>query len=232
MEGKIALVTGSAKGLGSHIAKELARNGCIVAINYFSSEEDAAATLKELEKINSQCVKIKADVTKPEDVDKMFSVIKEKYGKLDILVNNVGNFIYKPITETKDEEFKSTIENNLFSAFYCCRRALGMMEGGSVINIGAMGCDRLTVRKMTTPYYIAKTGLWLLTKALAFEDRKNRINMISPGIMESSVVKPEKSVVVNFNDISNAVMLLLSQETKKISGANIEVTGGWILGAE
>lgn len=233
LKGKIALVTGSAKGLGKAIALELARSGADVIINYFRSEKEAETTLKEAKESSKGSIKIRADVTDEKEVSMMFNRIRGKFGKLDILVNNVGDFIYKPITEVSSEEFRHVMKSNLFSAFYCCKSALPMMKNyGRIINIGCMGCDRITIRKMTSPYYMAKTGLWMLTKSLALETKKGvTVNMVSPGVLESSVVKPQAEII-KFSDINNAVMFLLSENSGKINGSNMEVSGGSVLGAD
>ena len=233
LENKVALVTGSAKGLGKALALELARSGAAVIINYLRSEKEAETTLKEAKELSKGSIKIRADVTDEKEVRMMFNEIREKFGRLNILVNNVGDFIYKPISEVSSGDFRHVIENNLFSAFYCCKSALPVMKNyGRIINIGCMGCDRVTIRKMTAPYYIAKTGLWMLTKSLALETKKGiTVNMVSPGVLESSVVKPQAEII-RFSDISNAVMFLLSENSDKINGANIEASGGSVLGAD
>ena len=234
LKNRVALVTGAAKGLGKAIALELARNGSVVIVNYLRSEKESEETLTAIRKFSKGSIKIKADVTNEKEVERMFSEAAKKFGKIDILINNVGNFIYKPIDKVSSDEFRNIIENNLFSAFYCCKKAISTMKGyGRIINIGCTGCDRVTIRKMTSPYYIAKTGLWMLTKSLAMETTKGiTVNMVSPGVLESSVVKPENSEIIKFSDITNAIMFLLSEKSEKTNGANIEVSGGSVLGAD
>ncbi len=233
---KVALVTGSARGLGKHIAIELARQGYVISLNYCSSENDAKETLSEAQKHSPKSIMIKADVTDENQVRSMIQQIATRFGRLDVLINNVGNFIYKPLSETTSNEFLYIVTNNLQSVFLCTKYALPIMRKngyGRVISFGSSGCDRLLVRKFTTPYYIAKTGVLLLTKAMATDEAKYGItlNTISPGILESSVVKHPAPArrEARFEDITNAVLFLLSEKSDYVNGANIEVSGGLAL---
>ena len=237
LEGKVALVTGSSKGIGKSIALALAKEGATVIVHYQTSEKEAEETLSAIKNYSKNSFLVKANLRNEEDVKKMADEIFKKLGKVDILVNNVGNFIYKPITETSSEDFKDVIESNLMSTFYCCKYFLPKMREnkfGRIIDFGCAGCDRIVIRENTTPYYMAKTAVYMLTKALAAAEAKNGINLnvISPGITEFSKVKLEvpKGRVADTDDIVNAVMFLLSEKSDYITGANIEVSGGWVPG--
>ncbi len=233
---KIALVTGSARGLGKEILLELAKDHKVV-VHYNTSKREAQNTLKEALKLN-KAILVQADLKDESQVKAMFLETKEKLGEVDILINTVGDFIYKPINGTKTNEFKNTIEGNLYTAWHCIKEALPNMrsKGGKIINFGCAGCDRVVIRKNTTPYYMAKTSLYTLTKALANEEAKNniRINMISPGILESSEFQKETPTgrPCKFNDIIKTIRFLLSNEAEYINGANLEVSGAWIAGFE
>ncbi len=239
LRNKVALVTGSAKGLGRATALALAKEGCIAVVNYLSSKKDTENTISEIRKFSPKSFSIRADVTKEKEAKEMIGKIHRAFGRLDILVNNVGNFIYKPLSEVSVREWEDVISNNLHSAFYCSKYALPAMRKnryGRIINLGCAGCDRLTIRKYTTPYYIAKTGVWMLTKALALEEAKHGItaNLISPGILESSIVKHPVpgGRLAKFSDIVNAVLFILDEKSDYINGANIEVSGGLVIGSE
>lgn len=233
---KIALVTGSALGLGREILLDLAKDHKVV-VHYNTSKREAMNTLKEALKLN-KAILVQADLKNEEQVKMMFQEIREKLGDVDVLINTVGDFIYKPINETKTNEFKNTIEGNLSTAWHCTKEALPHMrnKGGKIINFGCAGCDRLTIRKNTAPYYMAKTSLYMLTKALANEEAKNnvRINMISPGILETSEFRDKLPAArpAQFNDIIKAIRFLLSNDAEYINGANLEVSGAWIAGFE
>lgn len=233
LKGKIALVTGSAKNLGKSIAIDLAKQGAKVAIHYHNSKKEAFDTLAEVKKY-SQGIIIKTDVTNPKDISSMVQTIELKLGTIDILVNLVGNFIFEPITTTTFAKFQDVIESNLYSTFLLCKQVLPNMvkkKWGRIINFGCAGAESITIREKTTPYYIAKTGVIMLTKLLATEYAKFGItvNSISPGILETSVAKPPtpSGKFTQFKDIINITNFLLKDESSYINGANIEVAGGW-----
>ena len=233
-QGRIALVTGGSKGLGREVALRLAQAGATVVANYRSDKKAAEEILSELRMFSKDSMIIQADITDSSQVDFLFGELQSKFGKVDILVNNVGDFIFKPLMETRDSEFVQTIESNLFTAFFCTTRALALMGDGygRVINIGAVGADRMLLRKLTTPYYIAKTGLVMLSKVMALDCKNGvTINVVSPGILENGV-RPTGAAVIDYSDVSNAVMFLTEVQAQNVNGANIEVSGGWVLGMQ
>lgn len=223
MKKKTALITGSTGKLASEIAKALAAEGYLVILNYRSNKK---AVQKLSREIGAKKI-IQADVTNPTDVKKLF----KQAGPVDILINGVGDFIYKPLEKTSEAEFTECVENNLMSAWYCTKAALPLMrkrKSGHIINFGSAGCDQLTARPFTTPYYIAKTGLLMLTRSLAREEygRGIHINMISPGVLPHGI-RPEGAPVIEYSDIVNGVLFLLSSTAKKITGANLTISAGW-----
>lgn len=233
LNNKIALVTGSAKNLGRAITLDLAKQGIKVVIHCQSSEKEAKQTLSEVQKYSSG-IMVRADLTDENEVMNLFHTVQKDLGTVDILVNMIGNFIFDPITTTTFPKFKDCIESNLYSAFLCCQQTLPIMQKkkwGRIINFGCVGADNLTIRAKTTPYYIAKTGVIMLTKVLAYEYAKYgiTINSISPGILQTSIAKPKtpSGKFAQFTDIINAVNFLLKEESNYINGANIEVAGGW-----
>lgn len=232
LKNKTALITGGAKNLGRAICIDLAKQGATVIVHYHTSKKEAKDTLKEIKKYSDGQI-IKADITNPKEVSSMFQKIK----KVDILINLVGNFIFEPITKTSFEKFRDIIESNLYSTFLCSQKVLPYMKKkrwGRIINFGCAAADAITIRKNTTPYYIAKTAVIMLTKVLAYEYAKYgiTINSISPGIMPTSVTKPksqfaQSTQLVQFSDITHAINLLLKEDSSAINGANIEISGGW-----
>lgn len=233
LQNKIALVTGGSKNLGKEVVLSLAKKGIKVAIHYNTSEREAESTLKEVKKYSDGII-INANLRNPKEISQMFIETGKNLGSVDILVNLVGNFIFEPITKTSFEKFKDVVESNLYATFVCCQYALPKMakkKWGRIINFGCVGADNVTIRKNTTPYYIAKTGVIMLTKVLAYEYAKYDItvNSISPGILETSVAKPTtpSGKFVQFKDITNAIQFLLKEDSSYINGANVEVAGGW-----
>lgn len=227
------MVTGGSKNVGRAVSLDLARQGVNVAIHYHTNKNDAQTELQEVKKYSHGCI-ISGDVANPHDVDSMFAMVEEELGTVDILINLVGNFIYEPITGTTFEKFRDVIESNLYGTFLCSQRALPAMQKknwGRIINFGCVAADSLTIRQNTTPYYIAKTGVIMLTKVLAHEYAKDGItvNSISPGILETSIAKPPtpSGTFAQFSDITNAMNFFLKNESGYVNGANIEVAGGW-----
>jgi len=238
LNGKIALVTGSSKRTGKAIAIALAKNGADVAVHYNKSKKEAESVKKEIEKLGKRSITIKADLSNPKEVEQMFKEIVKKFKKIDILVNNVGNFNSKNIDEYTTKEWNYLIDTTLNSTYYCCKFALPYMRKqrfGRIINIADSSADRIQAFPKATPYMIGKTGVMTLTKTLAVTEAKHNINVnaISPGVMENSVVKPDDEIpkkrFATYDDIINAVLFLLNKKSDYITGNNIKVSGGWRL---
>ncbi len=228
---KVACVTGSSKGLGREIALALAYQGYSVCVHYYTSKEDANHTLLEIQKKSQKSMLIQADLTDKSQVKNMFSKIYETYGRLDVLVHSVGDFYYKDMDDTQAEDWIRIMENNLYSSLYCIDEALRIMKkqgNGRIIVFGCSGCGNITVREKTTPYYAAKNALLHAVKAHAmYLPSGITINMVSPGILETSTHLIEGVPIVTLAEITNCVRFLLSEEASGINGANIEVSKGW-----
>ena len=239
LKNKTAIVTGSSKGLGREIAICLAKNGANIGIHYNKSYKSANELKGEIESLGSKTLLLKADLTKPEDAKNMFSVTYKKFKRIDILVNNVGNFLFKDIDKVSFEEWKYILDTTLNSTFLCCKECLPYMmknKCGRIINIGDASADKVTANIKRTPYIIGKVGVLILTKSLALSYAKHNItvNMVSPGIMENSTFKPSLEEIPigrygKFREITNTIMFLLSNNEDYITGTNILVSGGWKL---
>lgn len=234
LSGHVAVVTGCAKGVAQAIAIALAKRGAVVAGHYYKSKMAADETREELKALSPTSDMFKANLRNHDEVRQMIVKIVHDYGRIDVLVNSVGNFIYKPFDEVSVDEFNDVIETNLTSTFVCSRLVLPVMKeqgGGKIINFGCVGADRLVIRGLTTPYYIAKTGVVMLTKIMAqtYAPFGITVNSISPGVLETSIAKPEmpSGRYAQFDDIINAIDFLLLPTSGYVNGANIEVAGGW-----
>ena len=179
MEKKIALVTGGTSGIGKEIVKELLEKNNIVITCYHGNDEAANNTKEELN--NDNLLIIKCDVSKEDEVIKMFNMIKEKYGKIDYLVNNAGTFIDSFIKDFNIDDFKKVIDINLMGKVMCTKYAYPLLnEGGAIVNItshlGVVPCTE------SPAYCAAAAGIINFTKATALEyaDKKIRANSISP----------------------------------------------------
>lgn len=237
---KVAVVTGAAKGLGAEVAKHLAIKGYVVVVHYRSSAQEAKKVLESISADSPSSVTLKADLKNEKDVQKLFDEVQKKFKRVDVLVNNVGNFVFKKFGETSNEEFKDLIETNIYSTLYCSREALKVMrkqKSGHIINIGAVGAERLIIRENSTPYFLGKTGIYVLTKTMAWEEAKSgvHINMISPASLVSDIFEAKDFPMgrsANYQDVLAAVDFLTSEDAYYINGANIEVAGAFVPGMD
>lgn len=231
-----ALITGATQGIGQAIAVRLARDGFSVVLNYRANETKAVETLKIISKLSPDSILVKGDVTTEDGVNHVISEAATR-GPINLLVNNVGDFLFKPALDTTIKEWNHILESNLTSAFLCCKAIIPHMrehQGGQIINIGMMHSEVLRAVPNTIPYTIAKTGLLILTKSLAktVAPWKIRINTVNPGLITSEhpprgsrstiplgrMGKPE--------EIASVVSFLASAEADYITGAMVNVHGG------
>lgn len=228
------MVAGGARGLGAALVWHLAKNDWTVVIHYLTSKGAATNLLTKIRRLTPNSMALAADLREAQQARQLINSIWQNYQQLDLVVNNVGNFIYKPLSKTSPEEWNDVIGTNLNATFYACHYALPLMrrrQCGHIINFAAVDAGRLTTRAKTTPYYIAKTGVTMLTKQLAADNASYgiRVNAIAPGILQSSVVKlptPTKKYV-QFADIARVVDFLLAPQNINVNGATVEVAGGF-----
>lgn len=246
LKGKVALVTGASKGLGRGIAIDLAANGAEVVVNYCSSEKAADNVVAEIEAAGGRAVKCRADVSKPEEVDAMFAMIGERYGRLDILVNNAGTSQAKDIFEITDEDWEWILRTNLYSGFYCSRRAMEMMRGqksGRIVFISSMVAQQGALYGHVH-YAATKGGQMSMVRTLARTGAPYGItvNCIAPGIIETELLvqthgeegvrKLSEKVPLGLGkveDVGNAVTFLCSDSSHYLTGITIDVNGGMYL---
>jgi len=233
-----ALVTGSARGIGRALALALAADGFDIAIHYRSSRQDAETVAAEASRQGVRSTAFQADVTHPRQAHRLIEEVHRHFGRLDALVNNVGNYHLGPLAETTVSTWHEMFASNLHSTFYTCQHAVPLMRaqgGGRIINIGYSGAEILKARPAITAYAIAKTGVILYSKALAKSEAGNGItvNVISPGVMENSVTKPIQEIPMGrpgrLLELTAAARYLLSPEAGYLTGITIEVAGGWNL---
>ncbi len=228
----VAIVTGATRGLGRDTAIFLAQRGFCVVVNYRKSTSLAEQTLSHVKKY-SEGILIKADITK--EADKLVKKTLQKYKRVDVLVNNVGDFVYKTFDRLSIEEWNRVMENNLTSVFAMTQSVLPAMRKkhfGRIINFAATGASHSVIRDRTVPYDLAKQSVLSLTQYLAKQEIRHgiTINCISPGILETSLPGRKHTLPIGRRlspkkDILPVIDLLLKQEA--ITGANIDVSGGW-----
>ncbi len=243
-KGRVALVTGGAKGIGAAICRALARDGYSVAVNFNSSEKSAKELLEELSLITDAQI-FKADVSSSKEVSAMFSQIESRFGGVDVLVNNAGIAEQVLFTDITDSQWQKMIGVNLTGTFNCCRRALPYMineKSGSIINIASMWGE--VGASMEVHYSASKAGVIGLTKALAKEVGLSgvRVNAVSPGVVMTDMmssfgddVKDSLREETPLNklgsaeDIAEAVAFLACDKSSFITGQVISVNGGYVI---
>ena len=240
---KIAIVTGASRGIGREVAKELAESGITVIANYNKSEEEAKKLQQELEEQNFKLEIFKADVSKREDVKKLVEYTIEKYGKIDILINNAGISEYKLFTDETDEDWDKLINTNLYSAFAMSQEVIPTMvhhKKGCIINISSIW--GIVGGSLEVLYSISKAGLDGMTKALAKElgPSNIRVNSIAPGMINTKMnskftekeieeIKEEIPLerLGNPQDIAKCVKWLI--DDNYTTGQVISINGGWVI---
>lgn len=236
MKEKVALVTGSSRGLGRAIALKLADFVSGVAVHYHFRKKAAGEVVKEIEGKGKKSAAFAADLTRKDEVNGLISDVKKKFNSIDILINNFGPILVKPWERVTNAEWEYILRGNLGSALYCLKAVLpGMKERkwGRIINIGYSRVEQLVAFSSITPYAIAKTGLLILTRSAAASVSSSGItvNMVSPGLMEGGVLplgrKTKKGRLGKFKDVAEAVLFLVSEKADYITGTNLIVAGGW-----
>lgn len=232
-----ALVTGSAKGIGRALVLALAREGYDVGVHYRTSHEEAEGVAAEAESYGVKSVSLRADVTDAQEAARLVETTFEIFGRLDVLINNVGDYHHAPLAELTPEAWLRMFDSNLHSTFYTCQRAVPLMRerGGRILNLGFAGAEMLKARPGIVAYGAAKTGVILYSKALAQTEAKHGItvNVLSPGTMENSSEQPMSALPMGragtLDELVAAALFLLSPGAAYITGTTVEVAGGWNL---
>ena len=234
---KTALVTGSSDGIGRAIAHALARANFDVVVHYRTSRDKAQGTVAELEALGVRAVALQADLTRPEEAERLVLEAHQSFGGLGVLVNNVGNYVRKPLLETELSEWHDVLDSNLNAAFYTCRSSIPLMRVsgyGRIVNIGFAGAENLLARPNIVPYAIAKTGILILSRSLAKSEAAHGIsvNVVAPGVIENSVSKPLSEIPVGrmgtLEEVADAVLYFV-RSSEYITGQVLEVAGGFNL---
>jgi 3-oxoacyl-[acyl-carrier protein] reductase len=183
-ETKVALVTGASRGLGRALSLAFSKKKYLLAINFNQSESDAKSLLKEIKNNGGDAALFKADVGNSTQVNSMTASVLEKFGRIDVLVNNAGLVRNKTIAKMTDDEWRDVFRANLDSAFYCTRAIIPIMrnqKGGAILNIVSYIAGRGAVGAAN--YAAAKAGLVTFTKNTALEESRFHIraNALMPG---------------------------------------------------
>jgi NAD(P)-dependent dehydrogenase (short-subunit alcohol dehydrogenase family) len=229
-------VTGSARGIGRAIVLALAADGYDVAVHFRSSAVDAETTRAEAAALGVRAITVRGDLTDRGRAAEIVHEASQELGSLRVLVNNVGNYLFKPLLDTEPVEWDDILESNLSSTYATCRAAVPLMRaggGGRIVNIGYAGAQNLVARPSLTAYAIAKAGVVLLTKAIAKAEAVNGItaNVVAPGVIETSETQPLREIplgrVGRVDEVAAAVRWLVSPAADYVTGQIVEVAGGW-----
>jgi 3-oxoacyl-[acyl-carrier protein] reductase len=233
---RIALVTGAARGMGRAIALRLAEDVSGVAVHYLTRRDEAqdlAALLRERGKLSAV---FRADLTKKAQAAGLVKKVEERFGRIDVLVNNVGTFLVKPWDQLEVADWEKVLRGNLLGSYFCLKAALPGMrkrKWGRVINIGYSRADQLGSFPTILPYAVAKTGLLTLTRTAAVSEVGNGItvNMVSPGLIRGGALPSMKNVseaqLGTYEDVAEAVAYCASDRAAAVTGANLVVAGTW-----
>lgn len=255
LKNQTAIVTGASSGIGQAIAIGMGKAGANVAVNYHGGEKGAIETQEEIQKAGGKAFVIKADVSKKEDVEQLFTKTREEFGNLHILVNNAGIQQDEPFTSMKAESWDQVIRTNLYGAFYCAQQAarLFIHQGtddalskakGKIIFISSVHDTIPWAGRVN--YSASKGGLHNLMLSLAQElaKEKIRVNNISPGAIKTPINEDEwkneerkKALLTKIpygrigepEDIANAVVWLASDQADYVTGTTLYVDGGMTL---
>ncbi|SPT77351.1 enoyl-ACP reductase [Niallia circulans] len=244
MEKKVALVTGSSRGIGKEIAISLAKEGYNLVINYARSRSNAEATAAEIRALGVDVLVVKANVGKQEKIKAMFEQIDDTFGRLDVFVNNAASGVLRPLMELEESHWDWTMDINAKALLFCAQEAAKRMEktgGGKIVSLSSLGAIRYLENYTTVG--VSKAAVESLTRYLAVElaPKGIAVNAVSGGAVDTDALthfpnrdellkdaaeRTPAGRIVEPKDLAKAVMFLLSDEASMIRGQTIIVDGG------
>ncbi len=246
LEGKLALVTGSGRGIGRAIALKLASQGADIIIDYFRHRESAEQTAKDIEALGVKAEVVRANVGDAAKIDELFGIIGNKFGRLDILINNAASGVGRPLVDIDVKAWEWTMDINARAVLLCAQRAAKLMEGrsGKLVSISSLG-SRFVLPNYTV-VGVSKAALEALTRYLAIELAPQGIcvNAVAASAVETEALKfyfkeglakdsryatPAGRMVAP-EDVANVVAFLCSEEAFMIRGQTIIIDGGTSIG--
>lgn len=244
LKGKIALVTGSSRGIGKSMARELAERGCTVIVHGSKESDALGASFEDVRKLSGDSIMVTAELSEPAAIDRMFSEIEHALPRLDILVNNAATQKPGAILELEQDNWDHVLSVNLRAPFLCAQRAGRIMRdnktGGKIINISSV--HAYDARRNYAHYSAAKGALETLTKSLALElaEHNIQVNSVVAGAIATELTPMDRQAsfltsipagrIGTTDEIARLVAFLCSNECDYITGASIVADGGLTLG--
>jgi 3-oxoacyl-[acyl-carrier protein] reductase len=241
---KVVLITGSGRGLGASLARAMGERRARVVINCRANREQAAALGQEVERAGGKALVCRADVTVFEQASTLVDKAVSTFGRVDILVNTVGFFAWKPVAEMEPSHWRSVLASNLDSVFHMSRLVVPHMRKnhwGRILNLGAVGAERTMAHPKIAAYSAAKAAVTAFSKALALEEARHGItvNVVCPGVLADGEASPEvpdhagDRIPVgrpgSADDVVRAVLFFSSPAADFLTGQVLAVAGGWRL---
>jgi 3-oxoacyl-[acyl-carrier protein] reductase len=239
LAGKVALVTGSSRGIGRAAAIALAKEGANVAVNYRATAQLASDTEQEIRALGREAVSIQADVSRGRDVETLVSRVRDALGPIDILINNAGIIRPQPVEEIRESDWDELIAVNLTSCFLLTQAVLGDMRArkwGRIVNLSSVAAQ---VGGVVGPHYAAsKAGVHGLTHFYASRYAKEglTVNTIAPALIETEMVTSNPNARADLipigrfgavDEVAEVVVMLATNAY--ITGQTINVNGGWYM---
>jgi NAD(P)-dependent dehydrogenase (short-subunit alcohol dehydrogenase family) len=242
---RVVLVTGAGGGVGAGIATRFAEAGADVAIHYRANGDGARATAAKIKALGSRSLIIQAELTRPGEAEQMVTQVVEKFGHLDVLINNAGIYPATPLLDIKIDEWQEVLNTNLTSAFLCLQAAASQMvaqgNGGAIVNI--ISIEAFNPAPGHSHYAASKAGIEVMGRTAAHELGKYgiRVNAVAPGLIERAGIEQAWPDGVNrwlssvplqrmgtADDVGDACLFLTSPAARWISGATLVVDGGML----
>jgi 3-oxoacyl-[acyl-carrier protein] reductase len=240
LSGKVAIVTGSSRGIGQAIAERLAQDGSIVVVNYRTSAEKARQVVTGIQARGGKAVAVQSDMSQVAEARRLVIETVKQFGRLDILVNNAGRFMPKPILETTEADFDQIVALNAKGPYFAMQEAARVLrEGGRIVNISTDGTH--VNFPGATAYLGSKGALEQYTKGLAQElaPRGITVNTVSPGFTDTGMMTDQfRQIGIQLsplkrlgapNDIADVVAFVVSEEARWLTGQNIHAGGGIVM---
>ena len=233
-----ALVTGASRGIGAAIAGGLAADGWSIGVNFRSDESSAASTVERIQASGGRALAVRADVTAPEEVERLFGTVEDAFGKVLVLVNNAGVRSDDLAVSLGDSEWDQVIDTNLTAAFRVTRRALQTMiraRFGRVVNVASIIGPRANVGQSN--YAAAKAGLIAMTKTIAIEVARRgvTVNAIAPGLIDTDLTNGMDGKMLSAvparrvgtpEEVAACARFLASEGASYVTGSTLYVDGG------